>query len=55
MIITKKNGSKEQMEFDKITKRISNVLFDLDGDLDPHKIAIKVIDGLYDGVTTSEK
>jgi ribonucleoside-diphosphate reductase alpha chain len=54
MIITKKNGSKEQMEFDKITKRISNVLFDLDGDLDPHKIAIKVIDGLYDGVTTSE-
>lgn len=54
MIITKKNGSREHMEFDKITKRISNVLFDLDGDLDPHKIAIKVIEGLYDGVTTSE-
>lgn len=43
------------MRFDKITTRIENLCYGLDGRyIQPIEVAKKVIDGLYDGVTTTE-
>lgn len=55
MYVTKRNGRTEGVSFDKITKRLVNFCFDLDSRyVDPTRVAIKVIAGLYPGVTTSE-
>jgi ribonucleoside-diphosphate reductase alpha chain len=40
--------------FDKITTRIQKLCYGLNDLVDPVKVAMRVIDGLYDGVTTSE-
>jgi ribonucleoside-diphosphate reductase alpha chain len=42
---------KEPVMFDKITDRIKTMLWN---DLVDAKVAMRVIEGLYDGVTTSE-
>jgi ribonucleoside-diphosphate reductase alpha chain len=43
------------VRFDKITTRIENLCYGLDGRyIQPIEVAKKVIDGLYDGVTTTE-
>lgn len=54
MIVTKRDGKTEEMQFDKIVKRIRKVMFDVDTSIDPHALAMKVIEGLFDGVTTSQ-
>lgn len=54
MFITKRNGTTEEMQFDKISKRVSKMCSGLSVDIDPHKLAIKVMDSLYDGVTSSQ-
>ena len=57
MKVTKRNGSIENVSFDKILNRISS-LCNLDGleilDIDPTIIAQKVCGEIYDGVKTTE-
>jgi ribonucleoside-diphosphate reductase alpha chain len=40
--------------FDKITARVRKLCYSLNPLVDPLKVAMRVIEGLYDGVTTSE-
>jgi ribonucleoside-diphosphate reductase alpha subunit len=55
MLVIKRDGRRESVRFDKITSRIENLCYNLDGRyIQPIEVAKKVIDGLYDGVTTSE-
>ena len=54
MYVIKRDGRKEQVMFDKITARIRKLCYGLNGLVDPLKVAMRVIEGLYDGVTTSE-
>ncbi len=54
MEVKKRNGSVEEMKFDKISKRISNMCKGLSETIDPQKISLKIMDGLYDGVSTYE-
>ena len=55
MYVINRAGQKVAVEFDKITKRVEGLCFGLDRDhVDPIIIAKKVIEGLYDGITTKE-
>ncbi|MFV0340955.1 MAG: ribonucleoside-diphosphate reductase subunit alpha [Parachlamydiaceae bacterium] len=55
MFVVKRDGRKQEVKFDKITGRIQKLCYGLDGDhVDPVTVALKVIEGIYDGVTTSE-
>ena len=55
MLVIKRDGTRESVRFDKITARIENLCYELDPKfIQPIEVAKKVIDGLYDGVTTSE-
>ncbi|MGY6742195.1 MAG: ribonucleoside-diphosphate reductase subunit alpha [Cecembia sp.] len=55
MLVIKRDGRRESVRFDKITTRIENLCNGLDGRyIHPIEVAKKVIDGLYDGVTTTE-
>ncbi|MGY0390940.1 ribonucleoside-diphosphate reductase subunit alpha [Bizionia sp. KMM 8389] len=54
MYVLKRDGRKEPMMFDKITARVRKLCYGLNELVDPVKVAMRVIEGLYDGVTTSE-
>ncbi len=55
MLVIKRDGRRESVKFDKITARIEKLCQGLNPDfVKPVEIAKKVIDGLYDGVTTIE-
>ncbi len=54
MFVVKRDGRKEPVMFDKITSRIRKLCYGLNGLVDPVKVAMRVIEGIYDGVTTSE-
>lgn len=55
MQVIKRSGKKENVSFDKITARVKKLCYGLNSDfIDPIEIAKKVIQGLYDGVTTVE-
>ncbi|MCK0144256.1 ribonucleoside-diphosphate reductase subunit alpha [Arenibacter sp. F26102] len=54
MYVVKRDGRKELMMFDKITARVRKLCYGLNDLVDPLKVAMRVIEGLYDGVTTSE-
>ncbi len=54
MFVLKRDGRKEPVMFDKITARIRKLCYGLNPLVDPVKISMRVIEGLYDGVTTSE-
>jgi len=55
MYVIKRDGKKESVKFDKITARIEKLCYGLNPALvDPIDVAKKVIEGLFDGVTTSE-
>jgi ribonucleoside-diphosphate reductase subunit M1 len=55
MYVLKRNGRQETVMFDKITSRISKLCYQLNPDfVDPAAITMKVISGVYTGVTTSE-
>ncbi|MCE2613784.1 ribonucleoside-diphosphate reductase subunit alpha [Flavobacteriaceae bacterium D16] len=54
MFVVKRDGRKEPIMFDKITARVRKLCYGLNGLVDPVKVAMRVIEGLYDGVTTSE-
>ncbi|MBK7817690.1 MAG: ribonucleoside-diphosphate reductase subunit alpha [Sphingobacteriaceae bacterium] len=55
MFVIKRDGTSESVKFDKITARIQKLSYGLDpSHVDSILVAKKVIDGVYDGVTTSE-
>ncbi|MCJ7467665.1 MAG: ribonucleoside-diphosphate reductase subunit alpha [Maribacter sp.] len=54
MYVIKRDGRKELIMFDKITARVRKLCYGLNGLVDPLKVTMRVIEGLYDGVTTSE-
>ncbi len=54
MYVIKRDGRKEPVMFDKITARVRKLCYGLSELVDPVKVAMRVIEGLYDGVTTSE-
>ncbi len=54
MFVIKRNGRKESVKFDKITARIQKLSYGLSPLVDVHDIAKKTIEGIYDGVTTTE-
>ncbi|MES2679797.1 MAG: ribonucleoside-diphosphate reductase subunit alpha [Bacteroidota bacterium] len=55
MFVLKRDGTRESVKFDKITARIQKLSYGLEpSHVDPILVAKKVIDGVYDGVTTSE-
>ena len=54
MDVVKRDGRKEPVKFDKITARIKKLCYGLNAIVQPEMVAMKVIEGLYDGVTTIE-
>lgn len=54
MYVLKRDNRREVVKFDKITARIKKLCYGLNPLVTPEKVAMKVIEGLYDGVTTSE-
>ena len=54
MYVAKRDGRKEPIMFDKITARIKKLCYGFNPLVDPVRVAMRVIEGLYDGVTTSE-
>jgi len=54
MFVLKRDGKKEPVMFDKITARVRKMCYGLNKLVDPVKVAMRVIEGLYDGVSTSE-
>jgi ribonucleoside-diphosphate reductase alpha chain len=55
MYVIKRDGRRESVKFDKVTSRIERLCYGLDPKhVDPADVAKKVIQGIYDGVTTSE-
>jgi ribonucleoside-diphosphate reductase alpha chain len=54
MYVVKRDGRKESVKFDKITARIVKMCYGLDPLVSPEAVAMKVIEGLFDGVSTTE-
>jgi ribonucleoside-diphosphate reductase alpha subunit len=55
MLVLKRDGHRESVKFDKITARIEKLCYGLDSKfVNPVEVAMKVINGLYDGVSTQE-
>ena len=55
MLVLKRDGRRETVKFDKITARIEKLCYGLDPKfVNPVEVAMKVINGLYDGVSTQE-
>lgn len=54
MYVIKRDERKELVQFDKITARIKKLCYELHEAVDPVKVAMRVIEGVYDGVTTTE-
>lgn len=55
MQVVKRDGRKEPVMFDKITARINKLSYGLDNQfVDPVVVAKKVIQGIYDGVSTTQ-
>lgn len=55
MYVYKRDGRKEEVHLDKITSRIQKLCYGLNMDfVDPVAITLKVISGIYSGVTTQE-
>jgi len=55
MFVIKRDGRRESVKFDKITARIIKLCYGLNPTyVDPIKVAMKVINGMYTGITTSD-
>lgn len=54
MFVIKRNGKKESVKFDKVTARIEKLSYSLSPLIDPIDVAKKVVQGIYDGVPTTE-
>ncbi len=54
MYVVKRDGRREAVKFDKITARVKKLCYGLDPMVDATLVTVKVIDGIFDGVTTTE-
>ncbi|MFA9212534.1 MAG: ribonucleoside-diphosphate reductase subunit alpha [Candidatus Methylacidiphilales bacterium] len=54
MFVIKRNGKRESVKFDKVTARIEKLSYSLSTLIDPIDVAKKVVEGIYDGVPTTE-
>ena len=54
MYVTKRNGNKEYVHFDKITSRISKLIKNLDSQIDPALVTQKTCSSMYSGISTTE-
>ncbi|MCP4914659.1 MAG: ribonucleoside-diphosphate reductase subunit alpha [Oligoflexia bacterium] len=54
MYVITRSGDKEPMKFDKISRNIEPLTKKLSPTLDPTLITQKVVEGIYDGITTRE-
>jgi ribonucleoside-diphosphate reductase alpha chain len=55
MYVIKRDGKTESVKFDKVTSRIQRLCYGLNPEhIDSLNVAQKVIEGIYDGVSTSE-
>jgi ribonucleoside-diphosphate reductase alpha chain len=55
MYVLKRDGNKESIKFDKITARVQKLCYGLEPNhVNPVSVAMKVIEGIYAGVTTHE-
>ncbi|MBK7849780.1 MAG: ribonucleoside-diphosphate reductase subunit alpha [Bacteroidetes bacterium] len=54
MFVMKRDGRKEAVKFDKVTARIQKLAYGLSEHVDTFSVAQKVIEGIYDGVTTTQ-
>ena len=54
MFVLKRNGKRESVKFDKVTARIEKLSYSLSSLIDPIDVAKKVVQGIYDGVPTTE-
>ncbi len=54
MFVVKRDGRNEAIKFDKITARIQKLCYGFSDLVDPTSVAMKVIEGIYEGVTTRE-
>ncbi|CAM9308128.1 unnamed protein product [Ectocarpus sp. 8 AP-2014] len=55
MFVVKRSGVKEDIRFDKVTSRIEKLCYGLNRQfVDPVAVTLKVNQGIYSGVTTSE-
>jgi ribonucleoside-diphosphate reductase alpha chain len=53
--VIKRDGRKEAVKFDKVTARIQKLCYGLDPvHVDAVHVAMKVIQGIYPGVSTTE-
>src|SRR5437762_2332611 len=53
MFVIKRDGRKEAVKFDKVTARIQKLAYGLSEHVDTFTVAQKVIEGIYDGVTST--
>lgn len=54
MFVLKRDGRQESIKFDKVTARIQKLCYGLDPLVDAIPVAKKVIEGIYEGVTTQQ-
>src|SRR6187551_3878935 len=52
--VIKRNGKKESIKFDKVTARIEKLSYSLSPLVNVIDVAKKTIEGIYDGVPTTE-
>ena len=52
IFVNKRDGSKQEVSFDKVLRRIKSLSINLD--VNPHLIAQKICNQIYDGVSTTE-
>jgi len=52
--VIKRNGKKESIKFDKVTARLEKLSYSLSPLVNVFEVAKKVIEGIYDGVRTTE-
>jgi len=55
MHVIKRDGTRVEVRFDEILDRVNSLCFDLDHRVvEPIEVAKRVVDGIYDGVTTQQ-
>lgn len=54
MFVIKRSGEREKLSFDMITRRVSELCYDLSDEVDAGFVSQKVISGLIPNITTSE-
>ena len=54
MYVIKRDGRQESVKFDKVTARIQKLAYGLSEHVDTFAVAQKTIEGIYDGVTSSQ-